>query len=353
MLTTVQRICAGLAVLLAASAAHAQNYRWAQDMFAKQDHDFGVVARGAEARYRIEITNLYKQTIHISGVRKTCGCTEAKVSKETLATYEKAYLEIAMDTKKFTHEKTSTVTVMIDQPVYAEVTIPIKAYIRTDVVLTPGGVQFGGITRGADAEQRIDVAYAGRQNWAIRNVVSKNPAVVGRVVETRRAGGRVNYDLFVTVKGAAPAGEIRELLTLMTDDAGNPQIPVLVEARVENEYSVTPELVDFGTLRPGDRKTMNVVVRGKKPFAIEKVESEKSADIFEVRLPQESRPLHVVPLTMVAPADPGSLSEEFNIRISGSDEPVVFRVSGKIAAAPATGQTADNSAGRTTAQKNP
>src|SRR5262249_48241614 len=156
-------------------------------------------------------------------------------------------------------------------------------------VLTPGSAEFGAVGKGTDTERKIDVAYAGRQNWAIKNVISKNPHVAARVAETRRDGGRVNYDLFVTLKGTAPAGELREQLIIITDDAPNPQVPVPIEARVESEYSVSPELVDFGTLTPGARKTMNVVVRGRKPFSIEKVESEKSAGRFEVRLPQDAR----------------------------------------------------------------
>lgn len=352
-LQMVSHLLSGLVVFAATSAGSAQAQDWARKMFAKQDHDFGVVARGADARYRLAITNGYVETVHISGVRKTCGCTEAKVTKDTLASRETAYLEISMDTKKFTHEKTSSVTVTFDQPLHAEVTIPIKAYIRTDVVLTPGGVEFGAIAKGSDAERRVDVAYAGRQNWTIKSVVSKNPHLEAKVAEKRRDGGRVNYDLVVTVKASAPAGELRDQVMLMTDDAGNPQIPVLVEARVENEYSVTPELVDFGTLAPGARKTMNVVIRGRKPFAIERVESEKSAGVFEVRLPTEARMIHVLPLTMVAPSEPGSVSEEFSVSIGGSSSPIAFKAHGRVVASPTTGQTAEAHVERATAQTAP
>lgn len=351
-LKTMRCLLCGLAMVFAASSARAQNNDWARKMFAKQDHDFGVVARGAEARYRLAITNLYRDPVHISGISKTCGCTEARVSKDTLASHETAYLEIAMDTKKFTHEKTSSVTITIDRPQFAEVTIPIKAYIRTDVVLTPGLAEFGAIARGSDTERKIDVAYAGRQNWSIKEVISKNPHITARVAETRREGGRVNYSLSVTLKGSAPAGELHDQLTLITDDAGNPQVPVLIEARIENEYTVTPELVDFGTLAPGDRKTKNVVVRGKKPFLIEKVESEKSAGLFEVRLEKEPRIVHVLPLTIVAPSEAGVVSEAFSVTIAGETEPVAFfKVHGQIVRSPTTSQAAQS--GRTTAQNKP
>jgi Protein of unknown function (DUF1573) len=323
-------------------SGQSQQSNWAEKMFEKLDHDFGVVARGADAKYRLVLTNKYAQPVHIASVRTSCGCTAAKPSKDTLASLETAYVEITMDTKKFTLQKDSSVTVVIDQPLYAEVRIPVKAYIRTDVVLTPGGAEFGAITRGADAERKIAVAYAGRDNWTIKDVVSKSPNVVAKAVETGRGSGRVNYELQVTVKGNAPAGDMRELITLVTDDAGNPNIPVLVEARIENEYTVSPELVSFGTVAPGERKTVNVVVRGKKPFMIEKIESDKTAGTFEVRLPQDARPIHVLPLTVIAPKEQGPLADEFTLTISGVEEPVTFKVACKVAGSPVTPSTAAN-----------
>lgn len=339
---TVQMLLLGLAALLWGAPAHAQNSSWAEKMFEKLDHDFGVVARGADARYRLKLTNKYLPAVHIASVTTTCGCTAAKPSKDTLASLESAYIEITMDTKKFQHEKTSSVTVIIDQPQYAEVRIPIKAWIRTDVVLTPGGAEFGGITKGADAERKIGIAYAGRGDWKIKNVISKNPNVTAKVVETRRDSANVNYDLVVTVKGTTPKGELRDQLTLVTDEAGNPYIPVMVAGRVESEYTVNPELVSFGNMNPGERKTVNIVVRGKKPFSIEKIESEKTSGTFEIRLPKEPKAVHVLPLTVIAPTEIGTLAEDFSVTIAGSSEPVTFRAYGKIGAGTGAATAAKN-----------
>ena len=330
---TVHMLLCGLMLVFsgtwASSSAHAQDVSWAEKMFEKRDHDFGVVARGADAKYRLKLTNMYQPAVHIASVTSSCGCTAAKPSKDTLASRESAYIEIVMDTRKFTHDKSSSVTVVVDQPLYAEVRIPIHAYIRTDVVLSPGGAEFGPITRGADETRKIGIAYAGRGNWKIKNVISKNPNVTAKFVETRRDATNVNYDLQVVIKGTAPLGELRDQLTLVTDDAGNPYIPVLVEGRVEPEYVVTG-VVSFGSLAPGEKKTMNVMVRGKNPFLIEKIESEKTTAVFEVRMPQEAKKVHVVPLTLVAPTEPGSLEEDFTVTIQGSGEQVTFKARGKI-----------------------
>jgi Protein of unknown function (DUF1573) len=347
---TVQMLLAGLMVALWGTGASAQE--WAEKMFDKREHDFGVVARGADAKYRLTITNKYQQNVHIQSVTTSCGCTAAKPSKDTLVSHETAYIEIVMDTRKFQHQKDSSVTVVIDQPQYAEVRIPIHAYIRTDVVLSPGGAEFGGVTKGEDTERKVSVAYAGRGNWKIRDVISKNPNVIAKVVETRRDSANVNYDLQITIKGSAPLGELREQLTVVTDDASNPYIPVLVDGRVEPQYVVS-DRVDFGTMAPGERKTLNFVVRSKNPFAIEKVESEKTAGTFEVQMPKETKKTHIVPLTVIAPTEPGSLTEEFTVTIAGSDAPVTFKAYGKIVPGSSTAAKGGaGGSGAATAQKN-
>ena len=345
---TVHMLLVGALLLSGGSRAFAQE--WAEKMFEKREHDFGVVAKGSDTRYRIKITNSYKQAVHIASVTTTCGCTAAKPSKDTLASLESAYIEIVMDTRKFEHQKDSSVTVVIDQPLHAEVRIPIHAYIRTDVVLTPGGAEFPPVTQGEDKEYKIDVAYAGRGDWKIKNVVSKNPNVAAKVVETRRNGANVNYNLLITVKGSAPLGDLRDQLTLVTDDAGSPNIPVLVSARIEPEFVINPDIVSFGNLKPGEKKTVNVVVRGKKQFAIEKIESEKSSGTYEVNLPKEPRPTHVVPLTVIAPMEPGAVDDLFTVTIAGRNEPVTFKARGKVVGDSTAGKV--GGPGASTVQKN-
>jgi hypothetical protein len=128
----------------------------------------------------------------------------------------------------------------------------------------------------------------------------------------------------------------------------------MVTGRIEADYSVSPELVSLGVLNPGERKTVNVVVRGKKPFAIEKIESEKTSGTFEVRLPQSSKlgNTYVLPLTVIAPDQPGTLTEDFTVTIAGSSEPVTFKAYGKIVAGGASATEKTGGAGPATAQKN-
>lgn len=331
MPAAVIRAAAGLIVLLGSAAgALAQDNAWALKMFSEQQKiDFGRVARGSDARYQLKVTNIYKETVHISSVRTTCGCSAATPSKSSLASRETAIVEITMDTRKFQRQKDSNVIVTFDAPLFAEVRIPISAYIRTDVVLTPGAANLGAVEQGKPAEQTLEIAYAGRNDWTIRDVQTNNPHLVAEVQETARGNGRVSYSLKVALQTDAPLGTLNQQIVLVTDDA-DPYVPVLVTARVEADIMVTaPD--SLGTLVPGQDKTFNVVLRGRKPFTVEKIECESDMEAFKVRLPEDSRPVHVLPFTLTPPEKPGEFNEEFTVTIAGRPQPLTFSVYGKIA----------------------
>lgn len=325
-----QRAACGLLVLASCSVSNAQS-SWAGKMFGESSVDFGVVARGAETRIRVPITNKYKETVHIAGANASCGCIRPSLSKDTLASLETGYLELSLDTLQHQGQKNVYVTVTFDAPAYEQVRVPVRAHIRTDVVVEPGSSQFGSVSKGSAPERKLRIAYAGRDGWRITRIVCKNPNVVSNFTETTRGYGRVEYELSVALKPNAPVGDLREQLLVMTDDASSPQVPIIVEARVEPEFVVSD--VQFGQVSPGQRKIVNIVVRGRKPFQVQRIESEKLAGVFEVRLPspeKAAKMIHIIPLTMIAPANEGTIDEKFTLTVKEGGDAVHFRVLGKV-----------------------
>lgn len=322
-----------LFALLSAGSAAAEDLNWAQKMFDKQTIDFGVVARGADVMYPLKVKNIYQQTVHITTVGTSCGCSATREpEKTTLNPGEETVIEVTMDTQRFMRRKDSNVIVTFDLPLAAEVRIPLTVYIRSDVVLTPGAVNFGAVARGTGSERTVEIAYAGRNDWHIREVKTPGDYLVAQLVETGRSDGRVGYKLHVKLDPAAPVGLLRDQITLVTDDANSPHVPVMVEGKIEADITVTPEVVSLGMLTPGQNKTVNVVLRGRTPFAIEEIICEHDNGMFRVRLPKEARSVHVLPMTITPPNELGALNEEFTVKIAGRAEPIVFKAYGKVIA---------------------
>ena len=317
---------------VAASTTPAANLSWAEKMFEVRSHDFGTVARGADVKHTLTVKNPYEETVRLVSLDKTCGCTAAKADFTQLKTGETGQITLEMNTVQFMGEKKSNVLVNLafEGGGTTQVRIPVRSYIRSDVVVQPGSADFGAVEIGSGGTKTLKVDYAGKPDWRIEGVESSSPHVTAEAVETARTGGTVTYDLVVKVAEGAPLGVVKDRLVLRTNDSPSGDVPVLVSATVNPDIMVTPQKVTFGTLRPGERKTVNVVVRGKKPFRIDEVVSEELA-CFAVRLDSQStKPVHIIPLTIEAPEMDGSIDETFEVTVAGRDTPLTFTAFGTV-----------------------
>ena len=311
-----------LLIVLAGSPVCAQG--WARKMFKTTEHDFGYVARGAKAEFEFVFSNIYIEDVHVAGVRSSCGCTSVRIKKPLLETYEESAIIARFNTGAFLGRKGATITVRLDKPFYAEVRLQVTGHIRSDVVLRPGSVELGTVNRGASAETKIHVNYAGRSDWRILEVRSANPHISGEVLETSRGGGQVSYELSVRIDEHAPAGYVKDHLLLITNDRQTTQVPVAVEGRVLSNLTVSPSSLFMGVVQPGQRVTKQLVVRSTKPFRVLSVSCDAECFEFDDSAQQTPKPLHVIPVTFVAGDDPGKVIETIRIETDlGESAPVL------------------------------
>ncbi len=322
-----------LLVAIAVAPVSAQDPEWGAKMLDLTELKFGSVAKGADAALRVRVKNVYKEDIQITNATTGCGCVswDEKSFPIVVPSGREIALTLRLDTIRYDGERKSKATLALFEPTHNsanQVTLPVEAYIRRDIVVTPGSVNFGAVDLGKGAQQRVTINYAGRSDWKIVQAKAGNSKLTADLVEKNRENGLVGYELLVTLKPETPAGNLRDQITLVTDDVNNPQIPVLVEARIEADIVVTE--VQFGSIAVGQSKTMNAIIRGKKPFKIEKIERTKADESFKVKSPQATATVHSLPLTFTAPGEVGPFEEEFFITISGREQPVTFKARGRI-----------------------
>jgi hypothetical protein len=299
-----------LTVLSSASLSYGQD--WARKMFDVTSHDFGNVARGAKTEYLFKIHNPFKEEIHISDVRSSCGCTTPKALKNTLATYEESAIVATFNTRTHLGQRHATLTVVIDKPYYAEVQLQIAGYIRRDIVIHPGEVNFGTIDRGGRAEKHISVSYAGSADWRVLDVKSPSSYIETQLIEGPRQNGTVSYDVVVRLREDAPAGALNEQVVLLTNDQRSPEVPLDVEGQVVADLTVSPASLLMGVLQPGQKATKQLVIKAKQPFHILGIQCEDPS--FQAKIPTTARPMHVLPITFTAGDTPGKVAQKIRIQ---------------------------------------
>lgn len=282
-------------------------------MFAVTSHDFGVVARGAKAEFDFVLQNIYEEDVHIASVRSSCGCTQPKILKDSLKTWEKSAIRAVIDTRSFLGRKDATLTVTIDRPFPAEVQLHVYVFIRGDVVVQPGVINFGTVDAGSGAVQKARISYAGRPDWQVLRVESANPHVSAEVVETERSPAGIKYDLIAKLNPEAPVGYIQDHLVLVTNDyaASTARVPVLIEGIVGSAISARPSVLMMAT-ESGVPVTRQIVVQGRQPFRIVGVECDDAR--LRANPPTESKSLHIVGVTFAGSTTTGIINARLRVR---------------------------------------
>lgn len=306
-------------LMLACGVSAASAQQWATKMFQVTQHDFGSLAAGAKAEFAFEFQNLYEEDLHVAAVRTSCGCTSPRVTKEHLKTWEKSQVIAKFNTQSFRGQRGATITVVFDKPYYAEVQLTVNGYIRSDVMFEPGEIDFGEVESGSPSERSVSVSYVGRSDWQIVDVRSASKSIEVELDESMRQNGRVNYRMLVRLKEDAKVGYFQDQLTLHTSDHQAQAIPLMVRGSVVSPVNVSPASLFLGVLEPGQKVTKNLIVRGKAPFKVECIECGDS-EHFEFKLAsQESKSVHVIPVTFTAGEEPGEFSQRLTIKTSLGD----------------------------------
>jgi hypothetical protein len=219
------------------------------------------------------------------------------ITRPTLKSRESGEIIAVLDTTNFKGQRDVAITVTINQPFAAQVQLRIGGFIRTDVVFSPGSVNFGKVRYGSAGERMIDVLYAGSNDWEIVDVRTANAHLEAELYEKRRDAGQVEYRMVVRLREEAPLGYLKDQLTILTNDSQLARIPIDVEGKVESEVTVSPSPLVFGEVKAGQKVTKPIVVRGSRPFRITEVECD---DCFEVKTPEEAKTFHLLRVTFNA-----------------------------------------------------
>lgn len=299
----------GVSVSALSQQSLAQN--WAEKMFETKSHDFRIVGRGSKSEFHFEFTNLYEENVHVQSVRTSCGCTTPTVTKSTLKTHEKGSILATFNTNTFIGQKQATVTVVFDRPSYAEVQLKVSGFIRTDITFTPPEVAYGEIPAGQPREEEIVITKIGGNDWRITDVRSHCAHLQVRLNPPEISPGMVRYRMLVKLDDSMDEGDIRERLTLITNDAQFPTTEMGISGRVRPPVTVSPASVSLGTTSTVGNVSKRLVVRGDEPFEILDVQCADQR--FEFEVPVGKKKVHFINARFQGDGTPTPISQEIRV----------------------------------------
>ena len=162
-----------MATASASTALGASQGAWADTLFSERQHDFGPVPRGAMVRHKFVLTNNTATPISILNLRVSCGCTSGTASDSVIPPGKAGFVEAQMDTRNFVGRKATTLFVSVHNGYQeSEISLGVASTILSDIVLNPGGIEFGSIVRGQSPTMSLTIDRVGQPDWRVVRMVS-------------------------------------------------------------------------------------------------------------------------------------------------------------------------------------
>lgn len=252
--------------------------------------DFGDVVAGEIKHHRFELENAGASAIAIRRVETTCGCTLAKVetSDGTVLLPEKGFeppgglltlapgahcaIAVDFDSKGLA---ASTVEkhlhVVSSDPSNPEQFLTLRAHILTPVKVDPASVNFGELRRGEARTRTVRLDPIHLKDAVVLGIDDAPPWLAARAIAKPGADGSPGFDLEMTLQKDAPCGYLQPRVTVRFGPEPVRAVPVPVYATIKSAIvfdtgnAENKERLDFGTLKPGQVKTLAIDVRNELP----------------------------------------------------------------------------------------
>ncbi len=286
-----------IALVLACGSVHASSR--AESMFEELNKDFGSVPRGPTLIHHFRLKNNTSETVHISGVRVSCGCVSASVLKNQINPNEETSVIAHMDSTRFSGSKSVTVYVTFDKPKFEEVRLLVQAYGRNDFAVTPENFNFNEIRRGKSAESKITLRFYGFPNLELLEAKTESHYLKVNYALLKREGNDVIYEATAVVREDIPVGKWFSDIFFKTNVGSIPVVRVPLNVQVESILTVSPANLSLGTVKMGDSFDRKIVVRGTQPFTILSVEGLDDNWVVK-ELSKEKKEVHVITLSFKA-----------------------------------------------------
>jgi hypothetical protein len=316
----------GSLLLVGAVVVRAEAATWTDALFPELKHDFGTVPRGVKVKHDFRLVNRLAEAVTILNLRPSCGCTSGRVMTPTVAPGQTAVIEAEMDTRNFVGPKSTTVFVSLVTASgrEGEARLGVSSHILSDLVLNPGSIDFGTVTRGRAPAQLLTIERINAPGWRFVRMVSASRALDAQLAETGRSEGSVSYTLKVGLKPDAPAGPLRAELRLISNDTETPSIPIMVSALVRGDISAAPSVLSLGQIHSSAGAQGRFIIRGARPFGIRSIEG--AGDGFSTSPPDATHNATHVVTVAYKPEEgttKGDIRHVFRVHTDLPDEPPV------------------------------
>jgi hypothetical protein len=222
------------------------------------------------------------------------------------------------------------ITVQTNDPRNKTVRLSIAGEVVTDVMVTPRYLNFKNVDKGNLPDPlQLEVKVREGAGLKIEEVKVDNPYIL--LEEKKRSETNATYA--VSLADNVPIGRVAGKVHVLSNSKKNPRMQVHCYAFVQGSVRLSPQVVSFGVIRPGEPSSREITLSGKQgnAFTVDKVSASTDAMTTEILTDEEGARYRVRVTYDPGENTKGRVSERLTIVVKGREvETLAIPVYGNI-----------------------
>ncbi len=245
-------------------------------------YDWGVIYQGETASHVYQIKNTGDETLKISQVKTSCGCTVAKDWPKTLAPGNAGVIKVSFNSGSRQGRNEKSIAVHSNDPERPLVQLKIRGDIKKIIDILPSHIiSFGTVTIGEGAERTFEAIPLEGAKMAIKGMEYNREKLDIHYEKIKKENGVEGYLFKVKLKKNTPIGRVYENVKVETSMERKKVFDVKVTGNVMGKIRAYPPRLTFSGVKLGqeERREFTVKRSDGKLLEVQKI----TADREEVR----------------------------------------------------------------------
>jgi len=231
--------------------------------------NFGNLGWDEEIKHVFRFTNVSRQPVKIVKVKKSCSCTEVKISSFYIRPREYAFLIVKFDPAGLVGKVTRYVWIWLEG-YKRPITLRLEARVEPPLILIPPEVDFGRVKPGEFLSKTVLMRNKSRILIKITHV-KKSADYINVLLLSKEISPKQTLAILRVSLKNPPIGGVYEHICIKTSLKKMSEIKVPVKAKVLCKWFVSDEKFFFGFVNKEENPVRTIVIRGLRIENVKRV----------------------------------------------------------------------------------
>jgi len=291
--------------------------------FENPDFNFGKVYKGENVEHIYQFENKGNDTLKITRVKPSCGCTAAVLTNNTIPPGETGEIKATFKTASYGGKIKKSITVSSNDPDTPRQKLTISGEVIEDITIKPRNINFGSIQADVPSDKTISVSIKSQSgpDFKIEKITASKPFVITSIAEERDG----EYTVDVTLKDYHKIGRFSGRITLQTNNTKQKKADISFYGDIEGDITTYPKRVYYGNIVSGKESTQKLFVKMNKDN-LKITDIKISPDFLSIKIEEryeQNNPHCLIEMKLPKDAPTGKLSGFLELHTNSKQQPLI------------------------------